>query len=114
MPVFCSAQPHRPSSGVHNINAAELAALRVPLPSLDEQQRAVRRIEQATAHALVWEADAARALTLLDRLEQSILTRAFCGELVPQEPNASDVTPEAASILPTDGKGVPRRARRAA
>ena len=74
----------RSSSGVHNINAAELAALRVPLPSLSEQQQAVRRIEQAMGHALVWEAEATRALALLDHLEQSILSRAFRGELVPQ------------------------------
>jgi type I restriction enzyme S subunit len=73
----------RSSSGVHNINTAELAALKVPLPSLDEQKCAVRRIEQAAAHALVWEADGARSLALLDRLEQSILARAFQGELVP-------------------------------
>lgn len=76
----------RSSSGVHNINATELATLEIPLPSLDEQQHAVCRIERGVGHALVWEAEATRALALLDRLEQSILARAFRGELVPQDP----------------------------
>lgn len=37
----------RSTSGVHNINSTELAALAIPIPELDEQHEIVRRIETA-------------------------------------------------------------------
>jgi type I restriction enzyme S subunit len=41
---------------------------------------------RAKALGLTLAAEATRALALLDHLERSILTRAFRGELVPQDP----------------------------
>lgn len=52
------------------------------------------RISNAIARAARLEAEAARARALLDRLEAAILTKAFKGELVPQDPND-----EPASVL---------------
>jgi type I restriction enzyme S subunit len=52
------------------------------------------RISNAMAHADRLEAEAGRAQALLDRLEAAILTKAFKGKLVPQDPNE-----EAASML---------------
>lgn len=78
------------SSGVHNVNAGELATLKIPLPPLDDQRRTVRHVERAAGHAKLCTDEAARALALLDRLERSILARAFRGELVPQDASEED------------------------
>jgi type I restriction enzyme, S subunit len=77
----------RSTSGVNNVNAEQLKALRVPKRSINEQTEAVTRIKAAFAHADRLEAEATRAATLLDQFEAAILTRAFRGELVNQDPN---------------------------
>lgn len=64
-----------------------LRALPVFLPSLQEQTEIVRRVEQLFAFADQLEAKVATAQTRIDRLTQSILAKAFRGELVPQDPN---------------------------
>lgn len=84
----------RSSSGVNNINAEQLKALRLPLPTIEEQSRIVASIKSVLARADRLEAEAARAHALLDRLEAAILAKAFRGELVPQ-----DQTDEPASVL---------------
>lgn len=84
----------RSTSGVNNVNAQQLQALKVPVRSLEEQQKIVRGIDTAFARADRMEAEAARARALIDRLEAAILGRAFRGELVPQDPND-----EPASVL---------------
>ncbi|MEO3473377.1 restriction endonuclease subunit S [Roseomonas sp. CAU 1739] len=76
----------RSSSGVHNINSEELGALEVPLPPIEQQRKAVERLNSERGQAVRLADDATRALALLDHLERSILTRAFRGELVPQDP----------------------------
>lgn len=64
------------------------------LPPLHEQTEIVRRVEQLFAFADQLEAKVNEARTRIDRLTQSILAKAFRGELVPQDP--SD---EPASVL---------------
>lgn len=64
-----------------------LRAFSFPLPSLDEQNEIVRRIETAFAKIDRLAAEAEKALKLTDRLDQRILAKAFAGELVPQDPN---------------------------
>ena len=59
---------------------------RIEVPSLLEQRRIVARIEALFARTQRARAEAGRALALLDRLEQSALTRAFGGELLRQDP----------------------------
>ena len=98
---------------MRNIGQGALRDIPVPMPAADVWAQTIAAIERGEECVTAASRDATRSLALLDRLEQSILARAFRGQLVPQEPNASDVTPETASNLP-DGKGVPRRARRAA
>jgi type I restriction enzyme S subunit len=68
------------------INGEILKALYVPLPSLEEQQEVVARVDMAMASITKTEKDARRVIALLDHLEQTILTKAFRGELVPQDP----------------------------
>lgn len=75
----------RSTSGVNNINGEEIRALRLSLPPLAEQKEIVRRLEALFALADQIEAHCARAKSHADNLSQSILAKAFSGELVPAE-----------------------------
>jgi type I restriction enzyme S subunit len=77
-----------------NINAKKLAAFRFGLPKIEEQTEIVQRVEQLFAFADQLEAKVASAKSRIDHLTQSILAKAFRGELVPQDPND-----EPASVL---------------
>lgn len=70
-----------------SINQGDVKACKVPLPSLTEQNEIVRRVEQLFAFADILEDKVASAKSRIDHLTQSILAKAFRGELVPQDPN---------------------------
>lgn len=69
------------------INIKDLRLLPVALPPLAEQQEIVRRVEALFALADQLEARYAKAKAHVEKLTQSILAKAFRGELVPQDPN---------------------------
>ncbi|UTS81866.1 restriction endonuclease subunit S [Phaeobacter piscinae] len=75
------------TAGQDGVNKAHLQKWPVLLPPLEEQAEIVRRIEAAFARIDQMVAEAAKALALLERLEQQLLAKAFRGELVPQDPN---------------------------
>ncbi len=79
---------------MRNISQDALRRIKLPFPEKDVRQRLICRLEAGFARVARVEAEAARARTLLDRLESAILTKAFKGELVPQDPND-----EPASVL---------------
>jgi type I restriction enzyme S subunit len=68
-----------------NINAQKLASFEVPLCSLREQQEIVRRVEELFALADKIENRVKIATDRADKMTQSILAKAFRGELVPTE-----------------------------
>lgn len=76
------------------LNKKAVQSLPFPLPPLAEQTEIVRRVEQLFAFADQLEAKLASAKSRIDHLTQSILAKAFRGELVPQDPND-----EPASVL---------------
>ncbi len=82
------------TSGQKGISGQDLKELPVTYPSLREQAEIVRRVEQLFAFADQLEAKVASAKKRIDHLNQSILAKAFRGELVPQDPND-----EPASVL---------------
>ncbi|WP_170991683.1 restriction endonuclease subunit S [Bradyrhizobium elkanii] len=82
------------TTNLASISKSKLSSLPILLAQPEEQAEIVRLLEDAFARADRLEAEAARARALLDRLEAAILTKAFKGELVPQDPND-----EPASIL---------------
>ncbi|WP_460149697.1 restriction endonuclease subunit S [Pseudomonas sp. S3_A03] len=84
----------RSTSGVNNINSEEIKSLIFTMPPLPEQNEIVSRVEQLFAIADQLEAKVASAQNRIDRLTQSILAKAFRGELEPQAPND-----EPASVL---------------
>jgi type I restriction enzyme S subunit len=82
------------TSGVNNINAKELQELQVPVCSPAEQTEIVRILDEKLEAADALEAEIDAALTRADALRQSVLKKAFSGQLVPQDP-----TDEPASAL---------------
>jgi type I restriction enzyme S subunit len=70
-----------------NINAKKLAAFRFDLPSVEEQAEIVCRIEAALSWINRITVDGNGARKLIDHLDQSVLAKAFKGELVPQDPS---------------------------
>jgi type I restriction enzyme S subunit len=68
-----------------NINAQKLAKFEVPFCSLAEQQEIVRRVEALFKTSDALEARYRTAKAHVDKLTQSILARAFRGELVTTE-----------------------------
>ncbi len=70
------------TSGVNNINSVEIQNLIIPLPPLAEQQRIVQEIESRLSQATASETYIENALQQAEALRQSILKKAFSGELV--------------------------------
>jgi type I restriction enzyme S subunit len=76
------------------INTTQLRKLDINICSLAEQEEIVRRVEALFALADKIETRYTKAKAQVDKLTQSILAKAFRGELVPQDPND-----EPASVL---------------
>lgn len=77
-----------------NVGSEHIKKCLMPAPSLSEQTEIVRRVEQLFAFADQLEARVKAAQSRINHLTQSILAKAFRGELVPQDPND-----EPASVL---------------
>ncbi|NER38554.1 MAG: hypothetical protein F6J93_32150 [Oscillatoria sp. SIO1A7] len=80
--------------GQSNISLGQCRNLKIPVPPLAEQQEIVRRVESLLQKGDRIEQGYQKAKAKIDQLEQSILAKAFRGELVPQDPND-----EPASVL---------------
>lgn len=72
-------------SDLPHVTGTGVAEFEVPLPPLVEQQEIVRRVERLFAFADQIEARLKQAQAHVDRLTQSLLARAFRGQLVPTE-----------------------------
>ena len=83
-----------PATAQKNINLQVLSQLVVPLPPLAEQRRIVAEVERRLSVIQQAEAAVEASLQRAERLRQSILKRAFSGELVAQDPDD-----EPASVL---------------
>lgn len=72
---------------VRGINIGDVRALQIPIPSREEQNEIVRRVEKLFAYADKLETRYKSARAAVDRLTPALLAKAFRGELVPQDPN---------------------------
>ena len=81
-----TASPH--------LNVSDVRSFKIPLPPLPEQQEIIRRVQTLFKTADQIEQRYQKAKSYIDQLTQSILAKAFRGELVPQDPND-----EPASVL---------------
>jgi type I restriction enzyme S subunit len=82
------------STAQQAIYIKDMRSLNIPVPPLAEQQEIVRRVEALFKIADRIEERYQKAKAQVDKLTQSILAKAFRGELVPQDPND-----EPASVL---------------
>jgi type I restriction enzyme, S subunit len=76
------------------LNYSQIKAMPIPIPPLEEQKEIVKKVEALFAYADQLEEAYERVKESVDQLPQSILAKAFRGELVPQDPND-----EPASVL---------------
>lgn len=75
------------TSGVNNINSGELQNLIFPLPSVDEQEELISELDSMLPMINSTEFEIDQQLAKAEILRQSILKKAFSGQLVPQDPN---------------------------
>ena len=70
-----------------SINKTQLSRLPIPVIPLQEQQVLVALLDEVLGVARALQDQGDIAVSELDQLDQSILAKAFRGELVPQDPN---------------------------
>ena len=75
------------SAGQNTISQSSIFELPIPLPPLDEQKEIVRQVDKLFALADKVEEHYQKARARVDALSQSVLAKAFRGELVPQDPD---------------------------
>ncbi len=85
---------YAPATAQKNINLQTLNGVAVPLPPPQEQHVIVDQLDRSLSIVAVLEATIEASIKQADALRQSILKRAFSGELVPQDPDD-----EPASVL---------------
>lgn len=81
-------------SDLPHVSQNDIASAPMPLPPLAEQAEICTRVKRAISKFETSRREAGRSSALLDRLDQSLLAKAFRGELVPQDP-----ADEPASVL---------------
>ncbi len=86
-PTFREAWARVTGSAQPTLPLGNLRPIPVSLPPLPEQQEIVRRVDQLFTFADQLEARFAKSQAHVDKLTQSLLAKAFRGELVPQDPN---------------------------
>lgn len=91
----------RSTSGINNINSKELAALTVPVPSPSEQKEIVRVVSELFSKSDLVKKQYEAAKLRVDKLTQSILARAFRGELFEPFTDKADrvAQPQSADVI---------------
>ncbi len=81
-------------SGVtrEGLNYSQLRSINVPLAPINEQRRIVAKIEELFSFADQIDKSVEKARNQTEVIEQTILAKAFRGELLPQDPNAELVS----------------------
>ncbi|MGJ0485200.1 MAG: restriction endonuclease subunit S [Methylomicrobium sp.] len=97
-----------------NLNLAKVRSIPINLPSKLEQAEIVRRVESLFALADTVEKQYLAAKKRIDRLTQSLLAKAFRGELVPQDPNDEPAIELLARIKASKATEAPKQTRKPA
>ncbi len=75
------------TSGLYTLSVSKVNNLPIPLPPIEEQKEIVRQADKLFAIADKLETHYRNAKVKVDKISQSVLAKAFRGELVPQDPN---------------------------
>jgi type I restriction enzyme S subunit len=75
------------STAVPTLNRNNLRNIMINVPPLEEQHEIVRRVEKLFHFADSLEVKYKKAMQRVEKIEQSVLAKAFRGELAPQDPN---------------------------
>jgi type I restriction enzyme, S subunit len=98
---------------MRNLSQQALCEITMPWPLDQEREETIRRIELGAASIDNLAAAQTNAVHLLDHLDQALLTKAFRGELVPQDPNDEPAEKLLERIRATrDTQQKPRRSRK--
>ena len=85
--VFRTAEELATGTAQKTLSLNSLRNFQINLPDLEEQTEIVRLVDQYFAFANTIEKQVQKAQQRVDKLTQSILAKAFRGELVPQNPD---------------------------
>jgi type I restriction enzyme, S subunit len=69
------------------LNYSQIRSIPIPLPPLEEQKRILNKIVELFAFLHQIEKSVEELERRFNKIDESVLTNAFCGELVPQNPN---------------------------
>ena len=92
-------------TGLLHIHLTDLRKDLIPIAPPDERVEIVRRTKELLASADTALREASRAAGLLDRLEQATLAKAFRGELLAPQADASRTVPAARVIASRSAGG---------
>ena len=87
-------QKAKTTAGIWKVSQSDLARIPLPVPSYQEAEALVERVEDMLSSAKKESTATETATKMLTTLHQSLLAKAFRGELVPQDP-----ADEPASVL---------------
>lgn len=79
------------TTNIAHLSAGRFSEIEFPVPSLDEQQEIVNRAKALFAFADLFESKYRNAVSALDKITSSILTKAFRGDLAEQDPSEESV-----------------------
>jgi len=95
-----------------NLNLSKVRSITVPTPSREEQKEIVSQVESLFSLADTLEEKIEAAKKRVDKLTQSILAKAFKGELVPQDPNDEPAEELLKRIKAEQEKAKPKKTRK--
>ena len=74
-------------SGIQNLNVESVRHYRIPVPSIEEQRETVRLLNMMFEKCDYFSSQYEEIVDTFKDIDQSILAKAFRGQLVPQDPN---------------------------
>jgi type I restriction enzyme, S subunit len=94
-----------------HISGRGIVSMLLPLPPLVEQYQIVREVERRLSVLDRLEETTSDELTRAERLRQSILHRAFTGQLVPQDPTDEPAVELLARLRAAQSEAAPKKAK---
>ncbi|NVN36114.1 restriction endonuclease subunit S [Komagataeibacter swingsii] len=101
----------RTTAGIYKINQDHVSAFTIPVPSLDEQTLIVERLEKRLLETAFLQQQAEDEVSRSAALYQSILRKAFSGQLVPQDPRDEPALVLLERIRAEQGEGTTKKRR---